>query len=490
MKKIDPTKLSQLTKEEKLKLYDTIQAKKLAAKRSRAKFVPHEGQLQVLKSKKYIRLVTAGNGYGKSALGVNAALAAAMGYNPWTKEYTKSPSVGVVVLDSPMKVKEVFLKELDKWCDISEIQQIKNGKPYVNELVFSNGSRIILMFHEQEEAVFESIELDYAIMDEPPPKFIFTALARGQRTKGSKPWILIIGTPLAAAWLRQDLFEPWERKERDDIDCFRGSTIQNVANLSEGYVEQFSRLLSEEEKKIRLEGQWFDLGGLALKHLIKPELHYISPFPWPQDDPVIIAVDCHPSKAHVAVALGKNKYGRRIVVGELAAKATARDFALKLHEWSRNWKVVDIVVDSLGSADTTGGEGFKSFIQVLKDCGIRCRPTTFEEKSDSAWIDRVRTALEIPLTPDNFGQTTPGLQIFRSCPNIIKDIENVAWLRHKNLDMNKDKLDISHKDYLACLKYALAAESTHMNPKLREAKTVRLADKKAISIRSRYFGKR
>lgn len=69
-------------------------------------------------------------------------------------------------------------------------------------------------------------------------------------------------------------------------------------------------------------------------------------------------------------------------------------------------------------------------------------------------------------------------------------MENVAWLKHKHLDMNKPKLDISHKDYLACLKYALAAESTHMNPKLREAKTVRLADKKAISIRSRYFGKR
>jgi len=490
MKKIDPKKIENLSKEEKLKLYDLIQAKKKAALKTRATFIPHPGQLKVLLSEKPIRLVTAANAFGKTALGVNAALAAVNGYNPWTKKYTKTPCVGVVILDNPIKVKEVWLKEMGKWIDMNEVDQIKNGKPYCSELHFKNGSRILFMFHEQEDMIFESIELDWFIMDEPAPRRIYIALSRGQRTKGSKPWTLIIGTPLAAAWLRQEIYEPWERKERDDIECFRGSTIENKQNLADGFIDQFSRLLTEEEKQIRLHGQWFDLGSLALKHLIKEEVHYVTPFPWEPSDPVIIAIDPHPSKQTVAVALGKNKHDRRYVIGELAAKATARDFALKLHEWSRNWKVVDVVVDSLGSADMTSGEGFKSFIQVLKECGIRCRATTFEEKNDEAWLDMIRSCLDIPPTPDNFGQQLPSLRFFRSCPNIIKDIENVAWLRHKNLDMNKPKLDITHKDYLACLKYALAAESTHMNPKLREAKTVRLADKKAISIRSRYFGKR
>lgn len=490
MKKIDPEKIGDLSKEEKLKLYDLIQAKKKAALKTRAAFTPHPGQLKVLLSEKPIRLVTAANAFGKTALGVNAALAAVNGYNPWTQKYTKTPCVGVVILDNPIKVKEVWLKEMGKWVDMSEVDQIKNGKPYCSELHFKNGSRILFMFHEQEDMIFESIELDWFIMDEPAPRRIYIALSRGQRTKGSKPWTLIIGTPLASAWLRQEIYEPWERGQRDDIECFRGSTIENKQNLAEGFIDQFSRLLTEEEKQIRLHGQWFDLGGLALKHLIKPELHYISPFPWDHNDPVIIAIDPHPSKQHVAIALGKNKYGRKYVIGELAAKATARDFALKLHEWSRGWKIVDIVVDSLGSADTTGGEGFKSFIQVLKDCGIKCRATTFEEKDDTAWIDRIRTALEIPLTPDNFGQTIPGLQIFRSCSNTIKDIENVAWLKHKNLDMNKEKLDITHKDFLACLKYALAADSSNMTEEVREAKTVRLANRKSVSVRDRYFKRR
>lgn len=490
MKKVDPTKLSQLSKEEKLRLYDAIQTKKEIQKKKANNYIPTPGQLRVLKSEATIRLVTAGNGWGKSRTGAEQAVAAAKGYNPWLDKFTKSPSTGIVVLDNPIKVKETWLKELGKAIDMSTVTQLKHGKPYVNELVFDNGSRILFMFWEQEDMVFESLEMDWVIFDEPPPRRIFIALSRGQRTKGSKPWTLIIGTPLASAWLRQEIFEPWERGERSDVECFRGETSENKDNLAEGYIEQFSRLLTEEEKKIRLAGQWFDLGGLALKHLIKSDVHYIDSFPWGHNDPVIIAIDPHPSKQHVAIALGKNKYGRKYVIGELAAKATARDFALKLHEWSRGWKIVDIVVDSLGSADTTGGEGFKSFIQVLKDCGIKCRATTFEEKDDTAWIDRIRTALEIPLTPDNFGQTIPGLQIFRSCSNTIKDIENVAWLKHKNLDMNKEKLDITHKDFLACLKYALAADSSNMTEEVREAKTVRLANRKSVSVRDRYFKRR
>lgn len=467
MAKINIPKLEGMTKEEKLALYDRLQLKKKLDKRTRARFMPHKGQLPVCKSDKYIRLVTAGNGFGKTSLGVNEALWAAEGFHPVKKIYTKTPSVGIVVLDSPMKVKEVHLKEMDKWVDLSEVEQIKNGKPYVNELVFKNGSRILFMFHEQEDATFESMEMDWVIYDEPPLKRIFTALSRGQRTKGSKPWTLIIGTPLAAAWLRQDLFEPWERGERDDVECFRGSTEQNKDNLKEGYIEQFSKLLSEEEKKIRLEGQWFDLGGLALKHLIKPEIHYIPKFAWPADDPVVIAIDPHPSKAHCAVAIGRSKRTkRRYVIGELSAKATAKDFAVRLMEWSREWKVVDWVVDSLGSSDGTGNDGFKSFIQVLKDCGIRCRATSFEDKSDEAWIDRIRTVLEVPEEADNYGERLPKLQFFDSCYNVRRDLENVSWLKYRNIDEYKQKLDISNKDYLACVKYALASNAleTGMSP--------------------------
>lgn len=494
MSKIDPKKLASLSKEEKLKLYDTIQKKKQLAKASRGKFAPNAGQLPVLHSQKYIRLVTAGNGFGKTALGCNEALYAVEGYHPFWEKYTKTPSVGVVVLDNPLKVKEVWLKELDKWTNMQEAELIKNGKPYICEILFKNGSRILFMFHDQEELIFESLEVDWIIYDEPPPRHIFIALSRGQRTKGSRPWQLIIGTPLAAAWLRQEIFEPWERGERDDIECFRGTTDQNKGNLANNYIDQFSRLLTEEEKKIRLEGQWFDLGGLALKHLLDPKIHYVDALNWASDDPVVIAIDPHPTKKHVAVAIGKTKRdGQKYIISELSSKAVARDFAAQLHEWSRGWKVIDWVIDSLGQAEGTGNEGFMSFIQVLRECGIRCRATTYEEKLDAEWIDRIRNSLAIPDSPDNFGQRNPKLKVFRTCYNTIRDLENVSWLKVKNHDVYKEKLDIANKDFLACVKYALASNALEGSASGGNSKPIPIGGSQysgRVGIRNRLRGSR
>lgn len=497
--KVDPKKLASLTHEQKLALYDKIQTKKQIAKSTRDIFAPHSGQAPVLECKKDIIVVTAGNGYGKTCLAVNRAKAAVDGYNPWTKTYTKVPCFGVVVLDNPIKVKEVWLKELGKWMNLDEVEMLKNGKPYVNELVFKNGSRITFMFHDQEDLVFESLEMDWVIYDEPPKRSIFIALSRGQRTKGSKPWTLLIGTPLSASWIRTELYEPWMQGLEPDMEFFRGSTAQNEQNLAEGYLKKFTRRLNDDEKKVRLDGEFFDLGGLALAHLWDDKTHKIIRAPVPRDWPVIIAIDPHPAKKHVAVALAINpKTNRLQVVGERAEKQLARQFAVTLLEWSREWRVVDWVVDSLGSSEYTGGEGFKSFIQVLKDCGIRARATTFLEKDDSDWIERIQSALDLPDEVDNFGQRIPQLQVQEHCSNLIKDIQNVNWLKHKHLaagENNKEKLDITNKDYLACLKYALAASGGIIKDvnRLTSSDSGRVSltgsgsNARSVSIRSRYF---
>lgn len=490
MSKVSVNKLKAMSKADKLKLYDLIQKKKETVKRSRDTFKPHEGQLPILKSDKPLRVVTAGNGFGKTSLGINVALAAVQGYNPWLDIYTKAPCTGVVVLDNPSKVKDVWLREMDKWTLLSEIETLKNGKPYVNELIFKNGSRIIFMFWEQEASVFESVELDWVVYDEPPPRHIFIGLSRGQRTKGSKPWQIIIGTPISAAWIRQDLYEPWVQGLNPDIEFFTGTTEQNRANLAKGFIESFGRLLSEEEKKIRLEGQFFDLAGLALAHLLKDDVHRIPDFYWADEHPVFVGIDPHPSKAHVAVALGLDKAtGYKYVIGELCRKATARDFAVQLLDWSRKWNVVDWNVDSLGSADTSGGEGFKSFIQVLRDHGIRARATSYEDKKDEEWIERIKGALEIPEEPDNYGSKVPNLRVFSSCAQVYREFKNVSWLKYKNHEFNKPKLDISNKDYLAALKYALASAasaSSQLNRGLSHR--ISLGSKSSkVGIRARYM---
>lgn len=459
---ITPEELKLLGRDEKLRLLDLIAEKRRRERERKDHYLPNPGQLPVHQSTHILRAVFSGNGGGKTALGANEAKWALDGYNPVTNTFTKVPCRVVVVLDRPDKVADVWLPELRKWMDVPEDQLRKNGKPYVTQLVRRNGSTLTFMFHEQEPLAFESMEADVFIFDEPPPRHVYVGLRRAGRTRGRKARYLIIGTPLAQAWMRKEIYEPWSRGEAPDTMCFKFGTEVNKANLAEGYIESFAAVLSEKERRIRLHGEFFDLDGLALAHLFNRDVHVVSPVAldeWQSRYPCVVSIDPHPTKPHHAILLGADKTGL-LVLKEMSAKLPARPFARKLKEWMKDFRLVDIVCDSLGSAEGTGGEGFKSFIQVLKEEGIQVRPTTFDDKKDADWIERIRDVLLIPENPDSFGRSLPKLRVLETCVGTISDIENVQWTKIRNMDEFKPTLDISNKDFLSCLKYALACNLT------------------------------
>jgi hypothetical protein len=252
------------------------------------------------------------------------------------------------------------------------------------------------------------------------------------------------------------LWRPAERGERTDIGIYRFSTEVNRSNLADGYIERFSRNLTDKEKQTRLHGMPAHLHGQALAHLFKRDLHVVPKFEWPQGKPVVVIIDPHPAKAHVASMIGVTGDGRIYYIKEFASNEPPRAYARELKEFYKGYRVLDIVCDSLGETPGTGGDGNMSFSDVLRSAGIPVRSTSFKEKSDEDFINRIRQVLEVPETPDNFGRKIPILAILEGNHGIIGDIETVSWLRYKNLDENKPKLDITQKDWLACLKYGLA----------------------------------
>lgn len=469
--------LEGLSREEKLALLDTIEEKERRLREKKDSYKPNPGQLPVHLSKAKLRCVFSGNGAGKTALVVNEALWYAKGYNPITDTYTKVPARIVVLLDHPDKVTDVWLPELQKWTNLKEEQLHKRGKPYVSAVTFPNGSEIIFMFHQQSPLIFESIELDYLIADEPPPRYAYIALRRGARKQGRDPRFLLVGTPIAAAWLRTEIYDPWTRGDAPDTECFRFETKVNEANLADGYIEEFSSILTEKERLIRLAGHFFDLEGLALAHLLDSSVHLIDPFEWPIDNPCVVVIDPHPSKAHHAILMGVDEDDYLYVLDEYKEKVIARQFTRSLIDlgWFDRYKVIDIVFDSLGSAESTSGEGFKPFGKVMneelaKHRKGRARATTYDDKSDEDFIERIRDALAIPVEPNNFGQRLPKLRVFRTCKGLWSDMENVQWAQWNkaaDLEENKPKLDIRHRDFLACLKYGLATNLYHKKTKAK-----------------------
>ena len=459
--------LDNLTRDQKLNLLDLIEEKKRRLRDKQAVYKPNEGQALVHKSDKQVRCVFAGNGSGKSSLLVNEVLWACQGYNPILKTFTPVPARVIVLLSNPDKISESFLPELQKWCNLRPDQLHKRGKNYYSQITFDNGSEILFLSHQMEPLVFESIELDMMAADEPFPKAIWIAMRRGGRKKNRKSKFLIVGTPIAAAWMRTDLYDPWSKGELDNTECFKFGTIVNEKNLSSGYIKEFSAILSPKERMIRLEGAFFDLDGLALAHLFKQPIHVIDPFEWPSYNPVVIAIDPHPSKRHFSCMLGVDQEGYLYYIKELSEKLVPREFARALKKWYQGYNVIDIVCDSLGSSEGTGGEDFKSFISVLQSEGVRARATTFNEKSDEDFIARIQDVLLIPDQPNTFGDKIPTLRVFRGNHGIVADIENVAWTKYRNMDEYKPKLNIGSSDYLACLKYALSCNLSFNKSKSR-----------------------
>jgi hypothetical protein len=463
--------LSHLSREEKLALLEAVEEKKRRQLEARESFVPNAGQVPVIEafSKEAVEtvLVLTGNGGGKTALGVNLAIESALGYINHTKTYTPVPARVYVVLDKPEKVETTWLTEIKKWYPLKGDQCHKQGKPYISMIQFPNGSELRFLFHDQEPMSFESIEGDVFIFDEPPPRPVFIALRRAGRKKGRKPKYLIIGTPIAASWLRTELYEPWARGERPEIECFRFSTEVNKSNLSDGYIESFSKYLTDKEIQVRLHGSFFDLDGLALAHLIDEKKHFIPMPRWPQGWPVVVAVDFHPRKSHVAIMLGITDKDELIVLKEMTSRSIPSVFARELKEFYKGYRVVDLVCDSLGNSDLTGGEGNLSFIKVLQNNGVRIRATRFDEKNDESWIQAIQEILAVPLEPDNMGRQEPRLKFVNTCKGSINDVRTVEWQRFKNMDEFKPRLGMASKDFLSCIKYAVACQPTY----LKAAKT-------------------
>jgi hypothetical protein len=455
--------LSKLSREEKLSMLAALEEKERRALSQRNLFRPHAGQLKVITSKALERYLFCGNGFGKSTVLVNEVDWAANGYNPITKEHTPLPAKIVLLLDSPEKIDD-FILEYRRWHPLDEKQLHKRGKPHISFIDYNTGSTVTILTHQVEPLKLEGSQWTHIFGDEPPPKPVFVALFRGARIKGRPARVLFAGTPISAAWLRTDVYEPWLRGETPHVECFTGHSQENKENLEEGWLERFASKLTEKERAIRLAGQFYDLEGLALAHLWRDDIHIVpvKSLNWEADFPCVVVVDPHPSKKHVAILMGADRDNQLYVLAEHAEKVISRKFTRSLINlgWFHNHRIVDIVVDSLGSAETTSGEGYRSFIDVMNDELKKhdighARATRYEEKDDEAWIERIRDSLAIPDEPNSFGQCIPKLRVVEGCGGTISDVKNVQWTQDKNKE-NKPKLDISNKDRLACVKYGLA----------------------------------
>lgn len=449
---------AKFNREETLKRITALEEKQRRLRSKRAGYVPTPGQLKILNCTKKNLFNFSGNGGGKTALNVQMAYHAAKGKNPWTGVVTKVPAQIAFVVDTSRKIGERIVPELNKWFDINPDCFEKDGKPYISKYYDPTGSQLHFLTADADPMSFEGVEYDWVFVDEPINRRLYVALKRSLRKKGAANRFIFSGTAITEAWLRKDVFDPWSKGELPDTECFTLKTADNAVNLDGGYLEEFSRSLTEAEKKVRLEGGFFDSDGLALAEWFKPEYHLVDDdtFKYDYRMPCVVAIDPHSAKPHTAILIAIDRDDHPVALEELTFRGNATQFAAELRKMEEPYNIVDRVCDSLGSMEMTSGEGMHSFIEGLRNNGIIVRATTFKEKSHEDLIDRLRNGLAIPTEPDSMGRRLPHLRIHKRMKRLISDVEQVTWQKNRNTGETLAKLDTSTKDYLSCWGYALA----------------------------------
>lgn len=447
-----------LKRQEMLKELALLEEKKRRLRNKRLAYNPRPGQLTVLKSTATDLWNFSGNGGGKTTINAHLAYNLCKGKNPWSGAKYRIPAPIAFVVDTSRKIDEKVVPELMKWYDIDPDNFSKDGKPYTSKYYDPTGSSIQFLTADADPMSFEGVEYAAVVIDEPIPRPLYIALKRSLRMKGHANRLIFSGTAITQAWMRKEVYEPWKRGELPNTECFTLSTSDNACNLAPNYVDTFGAVLTEAEKKVRLEGGFFDADSLALAEFFDPAKHVVdeTSFVYDYRMPCVVAIDPHSAKPHTAVLIAIDRNDRPVALEELTFRGNATQFAEKLREMEKDYRVVDRVCDSLGSMEMTSGEGMHSFIEGLQAAGIMVRATTFKEKSHEDLIDRLRNGLAIPAEPDDMGRKLPRIRIHKRCFRLIKDIEQAGWQRNKTTGEILPKLDTSTKDYLSCFGYALA----------------------------------
>lgn len=430
-----------------------------------AQYIPNVVQEKFHKSPAFIRALFSGNGVGKTTGCLLEAIWTATGTHPF-RETSRIPNTTIIVLDDPFKADTVYMAELRKrrWYDISKLKVDKHGRPYTTELVFPNGSNIIFMGHEVSEDKWESIQCSAVIFDEPPPRFILPALIRGMREKEMKFWIAFAGTPRGrnAPWMYREIYRPWKFGTDPDIECFGGSTDDNLHNLDPDTIKRWEKVFTESEMEVRRYGKFEFLEGRIFAFSL--EQHVEQSFKWPYPWPVILIIDPHVRKNHVGILLGIDPDKELHVIREMETSLAGSKAARFFINCCNGFNVRVGICDNYGSMPHTGGEDRKSFIDVFNETAkkegsrIRIRPTTKAEKGDDEWIEDMKEWLR--LEADHTGAERPKFHVFDTCVKTIDNFESYVWDEHKGAAA--DGKDVKEKplgtdcDYLMCVKYGIA----------------------------------
>jgi phage terminase large subunit-like protein len=474
------------------------------------------------------RLMEMGNQGGKTTIGISEDIAHAMGFRPWLKNTDpdfkipiKVPNVGMVGCEVAgqtlsQRIEPGFMELIPKYCN-PQISRYSDGSLKSLMLPFDYmgnpcGSTIHFRSYVQPSESYEGIISDWIHWDEPPPRAILNAAARGEMSTNGPSWFTM--TPLKEPYI-YDLFSLKAFNNGGDdqeIAVFRGATWDNCqdwcrgcnltieANQPEniapgaarpvrrcpgcrktmgfmpraGIENYLKKITDPDEREAREEGKWKHLSGSVYKELSR-DTHLYPDFEIPADWMRIEVVDPHDAKP-TRWLFGAVSPEEISIAGKTANRIYWYSYLLlggTLHEIVRRVKVHRaekvyhhpemVILDAKYGARTVKTmENETSWEEELEKAGIHGIVLSHSAPGD---VSLGHKAVKDYLRPQYSalrGKEIPGMLFAtQGCAGDrgpIQDAFNYRW------KMGSDKPEEDFKDFCDCFRYAALEQPVYKMP--------------------------
>lgn len=409
-----------------------------------------EKQLKFHNSAAGTRALFGGNRSGKTTSGGMEFLFHVTGQYPdwYPKEqrYNGAVKGRIGAQDFQKGVGEVISPFLEEWLDPSLIKRkVKNPMGIAIKYELKNGSVFDILTYEQTTEQFEGWKGHIAWFDEPPPREKYIATIRGLVDYRGRSWLTL--TPLTQPWIYDEIYT-----KSDGKDIFVVTTdITDNIHITKEAIQEFTKMLTEEEKEARLHGRFLHLTGLIYKEFT-PEIHVIEP---PKVKPhwtKYMAIDPHPRNPTAVMWLAVDEKDNHYIYDELWLKdMDIKQIANAIISQEGYLPAQIKLIDPHADKEDTLAGGFNIRKELMR-YGVFTQRANSDPMLGKA---RIRQALT-PRFSHVYKREIPQLFVSKYCKQTIFEFQHYIWdeyRRNKEEFESKETPKKKNDHFMDCLRY-------------------------------------
>ena len=405
-------------------------------------FIPHEKQQQFILSPARTKAFIGGNRSGKTTAGAIDVIMECAGIHPLqAKGLRPKPPVfwRVVCVDFINGIEKIIIPKIKEWLPEKFLIDGRWDKSWLEKsrtLTLTNGSKIEFMSALQDREKFQGTSRDGLWIDEEIEKPIFQECQMRLLDRGGRTILTL--TPLnGMTWVYDEIYL---KKNDPSIKVITVSTYENP-HIDPAEIKILADNLTDDEKRIRLNGEFISLQGLVYKDF-KDRLPLVIPsFPIPSDWTHYIGIDPHLRTPTAVLFTACDREGDLYCYDEIFSDDLISGIAERINaKLPVDENIFSAVIDpSSGQPNPVSGVSIKDEFARF---GINARNA---KKNVHVGINRLSEYLR-------HKKNNPRLFIFNNCERLRFEFRNYIW---ENNPFAGEKQSPRKKDdhLLDCLRY-------------------------------------